>query len=265
MSEFVWTDHPRRINVGCGWDKREGYLNVDLHDFHEPDLVADVRKLDMLPSGEYDEVIAQDVLEHLERSDAPIALAEWARVLRIGGTLFVRVPDLIGLFEMMNESEDPAEQTKVVHLLFGTQAYTGDFHLNGFTEPLLRAALHDAGFDIVSFTGMHGWLFDVVAERVEHPAPIDPAQYVRPNRRVVAAAPAPVEAPAPVATAAPVAPVAAPIALHTGEDLSQSRLPGGRMVHRGISRLLSRHFNLMNAQFEQYQRTVANGHTDPPA
>jgi hypothetical protein len=35
---------PRKLNLGCGWDKRDGYLNVDLHGSHDPDLVADVRQ-----------------------------------------------------------------------------------------------------------------------------------------------------------------------------------------------------------------------------
>ena len=39
-----------RVNLGCGYDKRPGYLNVDLHGFHDPDLVGDVRSLPELPT-----------------------------------------------------------------------------------------------------------------------------------------------------------------------------------------------------------------------
>ena len=77
---------PRRMNLGCGWDHRDGYLNVDFQDFHHPDLVADVRNLDMLPAAWFEEIIAQDVLEHLERTEADAALAEWARLLAPGGS-----------------------------------------------------------------------------------------------------------------------------------------------------------------------------------
>src|SRR4051794_39295293 len=51
--------HPRRLNLGAGFDKRPGYLNVDLNDFHAPDLVGDVRSLPELPTGLYEEIIAQ--------------------------------------------------------------------------------------------------------------------------------------------------------------------------------------------------------------
>ena len=47
----------------------------------DPDLVADVRSLPLLPDGFYEEVLAQDILEHLTREDAPVALREWRRVM----------------------------------------------------------------------------------------------------------------------------------------------------------------------------------------
>jgi predicted SAM-dependent methyltransferase len=164
--------HPRRINLGCGFDVRPGYLNVDLHAFHHPDLVADVRDLSMLPSGVYEEILAQDVLEHLPRTDAPRALAEWARLLRPGGVLVLRVPDLIGLLGLFVERGTLGEQEQIVQCLFGTQAYDGDFHQNGFTELLLRHRLHEAGFADAEFSHMDGWIFNVVARRAAEPGPL---------------------------------------------------------------------------------------------
>src|SRR3954449_9383032 len=54
---------PTRLNVGCGYDIRPGFLNVDNGDWHSPDLVADITDLVMLPSGHFEEIVAQDVLE----------------------------------------------------------------------------------------------------------------------------------------------------------------------------------------------------------
>ena len=58
MSEFDWRAYPDRLNLGCGFDRREGYTNVDFQEFHHPDLHADVRDLGMLPSDHYREIIA---------------------------------------------------------------------------------------------------------------------------------------------------------------------------------------------------------------
>jgi SAM-dependent methyltransferase len=164
---------PRRLNLGCGFDRRDGYLNVDLHDFHHPDLVGDVRSLPMLPTGGYDEVLAIDVLEHLRREDGPVALCEWARLLEPGGRLVLRVPNLLALARLLyDDREDLDRQRVLLQCLFGTQAYDGDFHLNGYTEMLLRDELRLAGFDCVSVEPKDEWLFDVVAVRVEEPAEV---------------------------------------------------------------------------------------------
>jgi hypothetical protein len=77
---------PTRLSLGCGWDIRPDFLNVDFVPAHNPDLVADVTNLPMLPSGYFDEIVAQDVLEHFERGKTSGALAEWSRLLSDTGT-----------------------------------------------------------------------------------------------------------------------------------------------------------------------------------
>jgi predicted SAM-dependent methyltransferase len=165
---------PRRLNVGCGYDKRPGFLNVDLHAIHEPDLVADVTSMPMLPGGYFHEIVAQDVLEHFERGKTAGALAEWARLLAPEGTLFVRVPSLLHLMEMLAApaNRDAEAARKIVHLMYGTQAYTGDYHLAGFTATILEQFLADAGLLVCEAQILHGWLFEVTArktDRLTHP------------------------------------------------------------------------------------------------
>ena len=133
--------------------------------------MADVRHLDLLPDAAFDEIVAQDVLEHLPRTDGLPALQEWARLLVPGGRLVLRVPDLLGLATLLATHTDPEWQETLITNLFGTQAYDGDFHQNGFTEVRLRQHLHDAGFDVAEVAHADGWLFDVVAVRTDFPAP----------------------------------------------------------------------------------------------
>jgi hypothetical protein len=155
--------HPARLNLGCGYDKRPGYLNVDLNAFHAPDLVGDVRSLPSLPSGRYTEIVAQDVLEHLERADGPVALAEWRRLAAPGASLRLRVPDLPSILRWLRERDDPEHHRNVIHHMFGTQAYDGDFHLSGYTELLLCDELFRAGFGDVEMELRDGWLWEVEA------------------------------------------------------------------------------------------------------
>ena len=157
------------MNLGCGYDLRKGYLNVDLQPKHSPDLVADATRLPMLPSDHFEEILAQDVLEHLERARTQPALDEWARLLKPNGVLVIRVPSLLDLFEMLSAPawREFEKAQEVIHLIYGTQAYTGDYHLTGFTPTLLDGYLSRCGLLICEANLRDGWLFDIRARKVD--------------------------------------------------------------------------------------------------
>ncbi len=160
----------RRLNLGCGFDYRQGYVNVDMHERHKPDVVADVLDLATFPTGHYDELIAQDVLEHVTRADVRKALFEWNRVLALGGKIFIRTTELGGLVRLLEAPENQAieDQERLLQNLFGTQAYQGDFHLSGFTEPVFRHYMWEAGFEVTSLSLHHGAFLDAWARKARN-------------------------------------------------------------------------------------------------
>jgi len=163
-----------RLNLGCGNDYREGWVNVDMNaDAHRVDLHSDVTLLKDVADQSCVEVLAQDVLEHIPRLRGMTALQEWNRVLCEGGWLTLRVPSLVHLLGLLThpERQSIAEQQQLIQCLYGTQAYEGDFHLNGFTEMTLRHALSQAGFEMGELRIVDEWLFDVDACKVRHVAP----------------------------------------------------------------------------------------------
>lgn len=162
--------YSRKLNLGCGTDRRPGFLNVDFDSSHNPDLVADVTRLRILPSGFYKQILAHDILEHVSRLKCLNTLKEWNRLLEIGGHLELRVPNLIGLLNLfkLEEFQTIDGQKTLVRNLFGTQCYRGDFHHIGFTELMLDHFLSDAGFEILSQMETDGWLFNVVAKKVKN-------------------------------------------------------------------------------------------------
>ena len=164
-ARFDATRFPRRLNLGCGTDRRDGYVNVDFNAFYKPDLVADVRDLGMLPSAYYEEIVAQDVLEHLPRAATPRALREWNRLLVPGGSLELRVPSIEALMQLFAESGTFARHEELAQCLFGTQAYDGDYHHAGFTKVLLEGYLERAGFRVDRLSLRDAWLFDVTARK----------------------------------------------------------------------------------------------------
>ncbi len=155
--------YPAKLNLGCGYDKRPGYLNIDFQDFHDPDLVGDVRSLPELPTGRYTEIIAQDILEHLERDQTAPTLQEWRRLAAPGARLELRVPDTPSMARWLTREDDVEHQRLVLHHMFGTQVYSGDYHLSGFTDLLLCDELFHARFGRVEMDLLHDWLWVVEA------------------------------------------------------------------------------------------------------
>lgn len=87
-----------KIHVGCGKRILEGWINCDKfpqpEGMPQPDLICDARSIP-LPDACADEVLAVHVFEHLYRWESPAVLAEWRRLLKVGGKLVMEMPDLV--------------------------------------------------------------------------------------------------------------------------------------------------------------------------
>jgi SAM-dependent methyltransferase len=94
----------QKLNLGSGKDWRVDCLNVDFNPYWQPDLVLDFSK--PLPIGErlqtfrfgpirleknsFDEIIANDVLEHIP--SLTTAMTSCLALLKVGGTFWIQVP-----------------------------------------------------------------------------------------------------------------------------------------------------------------------------
>ncbi len=83
-----------RLELGSGYSPTPGFVHVDINaSAPHVDIVSTALDLYVIEDGAVTEIRAVDVLEHISYRDTDRALAEWARVLRPGGRLFVQVPD----------------------------------------------------------------------------------------------------------------------------------------------------------------------------
>jgi predicted SAM-dependent methyltransferase len=80
-----------RINLGCGRKYLEGYLNCDVNSTVKADRYFNLEEFPYpLDSGIADEILLDNVLEHLE--DVPTVMAELHRILKSGGRVRIIVP-----------------------------------------------------------------------------------------------------------------------------------------------------------------------------
>lgn len=80
-----------KLNLGCGWKRLEGYINVDNSMLFAPDEVVDLNHIWPWPSNSIDEIVASHVIEHLRLSPVDV-MQNLYRVLRPGGKAIITVP-----------------------------------------------------------------------------------------------------------------------------------------------------------------------------
>lgn len=82
-----------RLELGSGFHPTPGFTHLDINpDAPGVDIVGSAWPLN-LPDNSVGEIRAVDVLEHLSYWDTPKILADWFRVLRPGGSIYIQVPD----------------------------------------------------------------------------------------------------------------------------------------------------------------------------
>jgi hypothetical protein len=84
-----------RLNLGCGYDKRAGWHNVDAEAASEPDQVYDLEQLPWpWETSSADEVLLRHVLEHLGADTATYLgiIKELYRICKPDATVTITVP-----------------------------------------------------------------------------------------------------------------------------------------------------------------------------
>lgn len=80
-----------RLNLGCGTDIREGWINADYAGLPGVDILLDIGQAGLpFRDNVADEIVCDDVLEHIQRYD--LVLRELHRIMKPGSRLTIRVP-----------------------------------------------------------------------------------------------------------------------------------------------------------------------------
>lgn len=145
----------RLIHIGCGsqplpdWLSQFDEVRVDIDPETKPDFVRDM--LDLSGLGEFDVLYCCHALEHLYPYQVPRALAEFKKALKPAGAVIIMVPDL----EDVKPTLDLILTCDIGpmcgldlfyghHAVLESQPYMA--HHCGFTAPVLKDALIEAGF-----------------------------------------------------------------------------------------------------------------------
>jgi len=94
----------RKLNLGCGKDIREGYVNLDAISLPGVDVVWDIEKIPLpFEDEQFEEILCNSILEHV---DFIKVLKELHRILKMGGVIKITVPH----FSSKNNFIDPTHK-----------------------------------------------------------------------------------------------------------------------------------------------------------
>jgi len=157
------------LNVGCGYPLRQKLhrhfhgpawreIRLDLDPAVQPDIVCSITDISPVGADSVDAVWSSHNLEHLQRHEVPLALAEFIRVLKPHGFLLLTLPDLQQVARLVVEDrlEDSAYISQsgpitALDMIFGHAASLARgnqlmAHRTGFTARTLYKLLTEAGF-----------------------------------------------------------------------------------------------------------------------
>lgn len=178
---------PLYVNLGCGKDVRDGFLNIDLYSDDERVIAMDIRALE-LPDNCVDGILASDVLEHFSHRETTSILSEWARVLKPGGELVIRCPSLRLQCKAYMDKVWDADIAS--YMIFGGQTNPGDYHCVGFDEFSIRKHIINAGLEVVHFeeedTPQHrGYINLNMTVHCRKKLPVNKQTYVAPDNSLI--------------------------------------------------------------------------------
>jgi len=140
-----------KLNLGCGSTKIKGYINIDVEKSCKPDLVFDFTRKNLPYKIEsVDEILFFHCIEHIRKKYHRKILLDCARVLKLGGKIYISYPNFWECAQRWHENtgglKDFWEAT-----LYGRQLYESDFHVCAMNPDELTNLLYECGFrDIVS-------------------------------------------------------------------------------------------------------------------
>lgn len=140
------------------------HLLLDIDPRGLPDIVCDARELITLKAAQFEAVYCSHNLEHYYRHDVNKVLTGFLHVLKEGGFVHLRVPDMEEVMRMSIEQKLDIDDTlyqsaagpiMVLDVIYGygteIEQSGQDFyaHKTGFTKKSLEAALLKAGFSTI--------------------------------------------------------------------------------------------------------------------
>jgi predicted SAM-dependent methyltransferase len=132
-----------KLNLGCGDQIMEGYINCDLYD-EKADVKCDVKQLPF-DDNSAENIYASHIIEHFDYYEGLEVLKEWYRVLKPNGIIYIETPDMMALCKRFIEF--PINEVYQLYAqFFGFPWAEGQTHKFLYTENQLGNTLFSLNY-----------------------------------------------------------------------------------------------------------------------
>ncbi len=140
-----------KLHLGCGTKKLSGWINIDSVKSCQPDLVHDLSRPLPYADQSAEAIMANGVLEHFDKYARCALVSDWVRVLKVGGTITLEVPDVKKLLSKIRKFKafDDFIDTLFGENLWESEIYIGHFgnHKWGYSQQTLTEFLRNFGLE----------------------------------------------------------------------------------------------------------------------
>jgi SAM-dependent methyltransferase len=159
---YVAEEGKLKLHLGCGDQKYPGFINCDIDG--DVDKIYDItQKSDWEPNS-VDHISCHHVLEHVPYRLFNKVLSEWYRILKIGGTVDLGMPDVELVAREFLEGSEDRRWNATIYIMYGQQGTTtkpprelteldplieGQFHRGGLTKDRACLLFQNLGFEIL--------------------------------------------------------------------------------------------------------------------
>jgi len=149
--------HGVYLNLGCGSRILPGFVNVDRYHEALGVLRNDITELPNIINGSADLIFSAHSLEHVRHRLTMRTLKRWSDVLRLGGELWLSMPDLdLCCKAFVDNPSDHKLRQWLRYTLFGYQAPMGlpddterddpgQYHVAGYSQSEMEMMLLNVG------------------------------------------------------------------------------------------------------------------------
>jgi predicted SAM-dependent methyltransferase len=135
-----------KLNLGCGCNKIEGFINIDKMKSDAVDLILDI-SCNSLPfqSSSVDAIVCFHTLEHIEKRHHFFIFKEIHRVLKRNSTFLLSFPEFSAVAKnwLCNYL---GKRSFWEATIYGRQLHEGDYHVCAMDKVEVRRQLQECGF-----------------------------------------------------------------------------------------------------------------------